>query len=55
MSETLLFLKFLYLCKIGPILLLIFLGGPRECIQDIIFTVEDFHVIPDSKTRVSLI
>ena len=34
--------KFLHLCKIGPILLLIPLGAPRECIQDIISTVEAF-------------
>ena len=55
MSKTSLnFSKFLYLCKIGPILLLILLGGPTECIQDIISTVEDFYGIPDLKTRVSL-
>ena len=48
------FFKFLYLCKIGPILLLILLVGPRECIQDIISTVEDFCGIPDLKTRFSL-
>ena len=30
------------------------LGGPRECIQDIISTVEDFCGILDLKTRVSL-
>ena len=48
------FLKFLYLCKIGPILLLILLVGPRECIQDILSTVEDFCGIPDLKTRVPL-
>ena len=30
------------------------LGGPRECIHDIISTVEDFCGIPDLKTRVSL-
>ena len=46
--------KFLYLCKIGPLLLLILLGGPREGIQDIISTVEDFCGIPDLKTRVPL-
>ena len=48
------FLKFLYLCKIGLLLLLILLGGPRECIQDIIYTLEGFCGIPDLKTRVSL-
>ena len=46
--------KFLYICEIGPILLLIPLGGPRECIQDILSTVEDFCGIPDLETRVSL-
>ena len=55
MSKTLLISsKFLHLCKIGPILLLILLGGPRECIQDIISTVEDFCGTPDLKTRISL-
>ena len=55
MSETSLnFSKFLYLCKIVPILLLILLEGPTDCIQDIISTVEDFCGIPDLKTRVSL-
>ena len=48
------FSKFLLLCKIGPILLLILLGGPRECIQDIISTVENFCGIADLKTRISL-
>ena len=46
--------KFLYICEIGPILLLIPLAGPRECIQDIKSTVEGFCGIPDLKTRVSL-
>ena len=46
--------KFIHLWKIGPILLLILLKGPRECIQDIISTVEDFCGIPDLKTRISL-
>ena len=55
MSKTLPnFSKFLLLCKIGPILLLILLGRPRECIKDIIFTEEDFCGIPDLKTRISL-
>ena len=58
MSKTLPnFSKFFYLCKIGPILLLVLLGGPRECrecVQDILSTVEDFCGIPDLKTRVSL-
>ena len=48
------FSKFLLLCKIGPILLLILVEGPKECIQDIISTVEDFCGIPDLKTRISL-
>ena len=30
------------------------LGGSKECIQDIISTVEDFCGIPDLKTRLSL-
>ena len=30
------------------------LGGPTECIQDIISTVEDFFGDPDLKTRISL-
>ena len=30
------------------------LGGPRECIPDIIATVEDFCGISDVKTRASL-
>ena len=30
------------------------LGGPMECIQNIISTVEDFCGIPDLKTRISL-
>ena len=55
MSKTLPnYSKFLYLNKIGPILLLILLGEPRECIQDIISTVEDFCGIADLKTRISL-
>ena len=55
MSKTLPnFSKFLHLCKIGPILLLIPLGAPRECIQDIMSTVEDFCGIADLKTRISL-
>ena len=55
MSKTLPnFSNFLYLCRIGRILLLILLGGPRKCIQDIKLTVEDFCGIPDLKTRVSL-
>ena len=55
MSKTLpIFSKFLHHCKIGPILLLILLGGPRECIQDITSTVEDFCGIPDLKTRNAL-
>ena len=55
MSKTITnYSKFLYICEIGPVLLLIPLGGPRECIQDIISTVEDFCGIPDLKTRVSL-
>ena len=48
------FSKFLHLCKFGPILLLILLGGPRECIQDIKSTVEDFCGIADLKTRILL-
>ena len=47
--------KILHLCKIGPLFLLFLLGGPRECIQDIISTVEDFCGIPGLKTRYSLI
>ena len=55
MSKTITnYSKFLYICEIGPVLLLILLGGPRECIRDIISTVEDFCGIPDLKTRVSL-
>ena len=48
------FSKFLHLCKIGPMMLLVLLGGPTECIQDIISTVEDFCGIADLKTRISL-
>ena len=40
------FSKFLHLCKIGLILLLILLGAPRECIQDKISAVEDFYGSP---------
>ena len=47
--------KFLHLCKIGPLFLLFLLGGPRECIQDIIPTVEDFRGMADLKTRISLL
>ena len=55
MSKTLpKFSKTLHLCKIGPILLLILLGGPRVCIQDIRSTVEDFCGIANLKTRISL-
>ena len=43
--------EFVYYC---PIMLLILLGGPRECIQDIISTVEDFCGIADLKTPISL-
>ena len=46
--------KFLYLCKIGPILLLILLEGPTECFQDKISTVEDFCGIPDLKKKTFL-
>ena len=52
MSKTLPnFSKFLYLCITGPILLLILLRGPTECIQDIISTMEDFCGIPDLKKK----
>ena len=51
---TYFFSKVLHLCKIGPILPLILLGGPRECIQDITSTVENFCGIPDLKTRNAL-
>ena len=51
MSKTLPnFSKVLYLCKIGTILLLTPLGAPRECIQDIISTVEDFCGSPFENT-----
>ena len=45
---------FLHLYKIGPILLLVFLSGPRECIEGKISLVEEFGGIPDLKTCISL-
>ena len=48
------FSEILHLCKIGPMMLLVLLGGPTECIQDTMATVEDFCGIVDLKTRISL-